>query len=128
LSVSRSGPARQIGGAPLQSLQPRRLGEVDPESVTLPLISAGHLGTGVTELSLDVALIGLCGGGEASAQGVSRKLPPPLGLRKIAPHPRGERRAFYESCHMPVGEPIGPSLAAPRDPPEQRPMRDAAEL
>jgi hypothetical protein len=30
--------------------QPRRLGEVDAESVSLPLIPAGHLGAGVAEL------------------------------------------------------------------------------
>jgi hypothetical protein len=93
--------------------QPRRLGEFDAESVSLPLIPAGHLGTGVAELPLDVALIGLCGGGEAGAQGVSREFPPPLGFRKITPHPGGQRRALDQPGDVPVGKPIGPSLLAP---------------
>jgi hypothetical protein len=69
------------------SSQPRRLGEVHPESVSLPLIAAGHLGTGVAELPLDVALIDLCGRGEAGAQRVSGEFLPPLGFGRLADMP-----------------------------------------
>ena len=41
-------------------LQPGRLGEVDAESVALALVAAGHLGTGVAEMFLDVTLIDIC--------------------------------------------------------------------
>jgi hypothetical protein len=33
--------------------QPGRFGEVDAESVSLPLVTAGHLGAGVAELPVD---------------------------------------------------------------------------
>jgi len=82
----------------------------------------------VAELPLDVALIGLGGGREPGAQGVSGEFLPPLALRKITPHPGGQRRALDQPGDVPVGEPIGLGLlASARDPPEQRPMGDAAE-
>jgi hypothetical protein len=40
--------------------QPRGLGEVDAESVSLALVAAGHLGAGVAEMFLDVTLIDIC--------------------------------------------------------------------
>jgi hypothetical protein len=43
----------------------------------------------VAELPLDVALVGLGGGGEAGAQGVSGEFLPPLGFRKISADPKG---------------------------------------
>jgi hypothetical protein len=48
------GHRRQTG------LQPRRLGEVDAESVSLALVAAGHLGAGVAKVFLDVTLIDIC--------------------------------------------------------------------
>jgi hypothetical protein len=73
------------------SSQPGRLGEVDPESVSLPLIAAGHLGTGVAELPLDVAFIGLGGCGEGRRAGSVPKTSPAARLQKDHPEPR--RRA-----------------------------------
>jgi hypothetical protein len=105
-------PRPYIGCRRANSSQPRRPGEVDPESVSLPLIAAGHLGTGVAELPLDVALIGLCGSRKACAQGVSREFPPPLGFRKITTNPGSQRRALDQPGDVPVGEPVGTGLRA----------------
>lgn len=51
-----------------QALKTRGLGEVDPESVAPALVAAGHLGGGVAEVLLDVALVDLGRGGEPGAQ------------------------------------------------------------
>lgn len=51
-------------------LQPRRLGQIDFESVAFPLVSAGHLGAGVSKVLLHMCLLDLRGGGEAGAQRV----------------------------------------------------------
>jgi len=47
------------GGAFYQRLKPGRLGEVDPEAVTPPLIPAGHLGRSMAKLFLHIALVDL---------------------------------------------------------------------
>ena len=112
-----------------RALQPRRLGKVDPKSISLPLIAPRHFGTGVAELPLDVALVGLGGCGEAGPQRMPGEFLPPLGLGKVPPNPGGERGTLHQPGDVLVGQPVGPRLlAAARNPPEQRPMCDAAEL
>ncbi|CCV09577.1 hypothetical protein MESS2_p70011 [Mesorhizobium metallidurans STM 2683] len=59
--------------------QPGRLGEIDPEAVTPPLIPTGHLGAGMAELLLHIAFIDLGRGGEAST--------PMSGKNSIQPRP-----------------------------------------
>jgi hypothetical protein len=118
-----------LSGCACRALQPRGLGEVDPEPVPLALVAAGHLGTRVAELFLHVAFVGLRGGGEAGAQRMSGELLPPLGFGQITTDAGGQRRTLDQPGHMLVGQPIGPSLlAAAPNPPEQRPVGDAAEL
>ena len=65
------------------------LGEIDAEPVAPALVAAGHLGAGVAELLLDVALVDLGGGGEAGAQRMSGEFLLPLRLRRDR---RGRRR------------------------------------
>lgn len=48
--------------------EPGRLGQIDPEAVTPPLVLAGHLRRGVAKLLLHIALINLGRGSEAGAQ------------------------------------------------------------
>jgi hypothetical protein len=79
IAGSLIGHRRQTG------LQPRRLGEVDAESVALALVAAGHLGTGVAQLLLHVAFIDLRGGGETGPQRMPGEFLPPFGLPKDRP-------------------------------------------
>ena len=48
-------------------------GEINAKAVAAPLIPAGHLGAGVPEARLDIALVDLGKGGQAGAQRMSRK-------------------------------------------------------
>ncbi len=43
----------------LSTLQSRCFGEIDPETIPAPLVAAGHLGTRMAKLFLDVALFDL---------------------------------------------------------------------
>jgi hypothetical protein len=82
----------------------------------------------MAELLLHVALISLRGGGKAGTQRMPGEFLPPLGFGKITPHPGGQRRALDQPGDVPVGQPVGAGLlAVARDPPEQRPMRNAAQ-
>lgn len=57
-------------------LKPGCFGEIDPETVTPTLVFAGHLGGGVAELLLNVALVDLGRRGETGAQRMPGKLLP----------------------------------------------------
>ena len=54
-------------------LEPRRLGQVDPEPVPAALVASGHLGGGVPELLLDMALVDLGGTGQAGTERMARE-------------------------------------------------------
>ena len=96
------------------ALQPCRLREVDAESVPAALVAAGHLGAGVAELLLDVALIDLGRGGEAGAQRMSGEFLAPLAFGEIAADAGGKRGALDQPGDVPVGQPVGAGLLAAR--------------
>lgn len=52
-------------------LQPCGCGEIDAEAIAAALIVAGHFGTGVTEVFLDIAFVDVGIGGKACAQGMA---------------------------------------------------------
>ena len=123
--ATKDSPFAHIGFG----LQPCSLGEVDPESLPAPLVSAGHLGAGVAELPLDVALIDLGRCGEAGPQRMSGELLAPFAFGEIAADTGGERGALDQPSDMPVGQPVGAGFfAATCDPAEQRSVGDAREL
>jgi hypothetical protein len=55
-------------------LKPRSLGQIHPKSIPPALIAARHLSRSMAKLLLNIALINLGGGGEASAERVPGKL------------------------------------------------------
>ena len=75
------------------SLQPTRLGKVDPEPVTTALVFSRHLGGGVAELPLHMAFVNLGGRGEAGAQRMAREFLRPLALAQVAAHDRSFPRS-----------------------------------
>ena len=76
------------------------LGEIDAEPVSSALVSACHLGGGMAELLLHMALIDLCGGGEAGPQQMAGKERAALGLRQVAAHAGRQRRPLDETRHL----------------------------
>jgi hypothetical protein len=67
-------------------------GEINAKAVAAPLIPAGHLGAGVPEARLDIALVDLGKGGKAGAQRMSRKEQFPVVLRQIDANTGGQCR------------------------------------
>ena len=113
----------------MAGLQPRRLGEIDPEPVAPTLVAAGHFGGGVAELLLDPALVDLGGRGQAGAQRVSGELVPPFALGQIAAHARRHRGSLDQPGDVLVDHPLGADrLAVAEHAAEQRPVRNSGEF
>lgn len=109
--------------------EPRGFGEIDPKTVAPALVLAGHLGAGMAELLLDVALVDLGRGGEAGAQRMPGELRLPLALRQIGPDAGGQGRAFDQPRDLLIAEPIGSDLLAlASHAPEQRAVADPRQL
>ena len=70
--------------------QSRRLGEIDPEPVAFPLLSAGYFGAGVAEMALDMRFLDFRGAGEAGAQRMAGKRQFSFALAEIAANAGGQ--------------------------------------
>ena len=80
--------------------QPGCFCQIDPESVASSLIASGHLGAGVAELLLDVALVDLGRGGEAGAQRVAGEKGRALGLGQVAAQAGGGGGALDQALSL----------------------------
>lgn len=110
------------------TLKSCRLRQIDPEPVPSSLIASGHLGAGVAELLLDVALVDLGRGGEAGAQRVAGEQGRALGLGQVAAQAGGGGGALDQAGDLAVVEPHRPDRAAlAGDAAKERPLADARE-
>src|SRR6056297_3342335 len=117
------------GSASNPALQPRGLGQVYPEPITPTLIPAGHLGRGMPELLLDIALIDLGRKGKPGTQAVAGK--------KREARSLGQVRSDASLNHAPLDEPgdmfvvqprLQRSFSIPRGAHEDRAKVDLAEM
>ena len=89
-----------------RTLQPRRLGEIDPEPIAFALIAAGHFGAGVAEVLLHVRFLDLRRRGEAGAQRMAPKGALAFALGQIAANTGGEGGLLHEARDVFVGQPL----------------------
>src|SRR6056297_1178446 len=117
------------GSASNPVLQPRGLGQVYPEPITPSLIPAGHLGRGMPELLLDIALIDLGRRGKPGTQAVAGKKREALTLGQVRSDARVKHTSLDEPGDRFVVQPrLQRTLAIPRGAHEDRAKVDLAEM
>ena len=102
-------------------------GQIDPEAVAAALVAPGHLGRGVPELLLHIALLDFGRRGQPGAQRMTGEEGAALAFAKIGPHAGGEDRRFDQTGDMTIIQAFAADAAAAGDGAKHGTMRDAAE-